>query len=81
MAAFAAAEVMVEALKRSGRNLTRSKLLIALRSIDRFETGVTPPLHYGPGRRRGLRGAVVATSAADGDEDFEWVDVSETPGG
>ncbi len=79
MAAFAAAEISVDALKTSGRALTQRKLIAALSSIDRFETGVTPPLRYGPGRRRGLRGAVIVTPAAiDTKEAIEWVDVSES---
>jgi ABC-type branched-subunit amino acid transport system substrate-binding protein len=59
-AALAAAEVLIEALRRAGRDLSREKLVDQLESLRSFETGFAPPLTYGRGRRLGARGAYVA---------------------
>jgi hypothetical protein len=40
----AAGEVVVEALRRAGRELTRERLAAALRSPEPYETGALPPL-------------------------------------
>lgn len=49
--AYAAAQVLVHALKQSGRELTREALRASLESLYEFETGLTPPLTFGRGRR------------------------------
>lgn len=59
MAALNAAAVLVEALRRAGRDLTRERLVQALESLSRFETGFGPPVSFGPGLRIGARGAYV----------------------
>lgn len=59
LSALAAAEVLAEALRRTGRHLTREKLTESLEALYRFETGVVPPLTFGPGRRVGALGAYV----------------------
>jgi ABC-type branched-subunit amino acid transport system substrate-binding protein len=61
LAALAAAKLFVEGLRKGGRNLSRVKLVEGLESLYGFETGVTPPLSYGPNRRIGARGAHVVT--------------------
>lgn len=57
--ALAAAKLLVEGLKRSGRELSREGLVEALEGVYRFETGLTRPLTYGPNRRIGAPGAYV----------------------
>ncbi|MEN8175625.1 MAG: ABC transporter substrate-binding protein, partial [Pseudomonadota bacterium] len=59
ISAFAAAKLMVEGLRQTGRDLNRDKLVDALEALYGFETGLTPPLSYGPNRRTGARGAYV----------------------
>ncbi len=59
IAAYAAAKLMVEGLRRAGRDLNRQGLIDALEELYAYETGVTPPLSYGPNRRVGARGAHV----------------------
>jgi ABC-type branched-subunit amino acid transport system substrate-binding protein len=61
LASLAAAKLLMEALNRTGHELTRERLIGQLEKIDRFETGLTPTLAYGPGRRIGARGAYVVT--------------------
>jgi len=61
MAAFAAAKLFVEGLRQAGRDLSRTRLVEGLERLYKFETGVTPPLSYGPNRRIGARGAHVVT--------------------
>jgi ABC-type branched-subunit amino acid transport system substrate-binding protein len=58
-AALGAAEVLIEGLKRAGRDLSREKLIDELESLHGFATGYTPPVSYGPTRRLGARGAWV----------------------
>jgi len=59
VAAFAAARVMVEGLRRAGRDLDRTRLIESIEEMYTWDTGVTPPLTYGPNRRIGARGAHV----------------------
>ncbi|HVR97168.1 MAG TPA: ABC transporter substrate-binding protein [Thermoanaerobaculia bacterium] len=61
VSALAAAKLLTEALTRTGRELTRDRLIDQLERLDRFETGLLPPLTYGPDRRVGARGAYGVT--------------------
>ena len=55
--AYVAAEVLVEALKRSGRDVSRESLQQTLERLVDFPTGLTRQVTYGPLRRVGLSGA------------------------
>ena len=57
--ALAAAEALLEALRRAGRDLSREKLVDELQTLRVFQTGYVPPLTFGPTRRLGARGAYV----------------------
>jgi ABC-type branched-subunit amino acid transport system substrate-binding protein len=59
IAAYAAAKLLVHGLRGAGRNLSRLGLVDALEGLYAYETGLTPPLSYGPNRRVGARGAYV----------------------
>jgi ABC-type branched-subunit amino acid transport system substrate-binding protein len=59
LSAYCAAQVLVEGLKRTGRDLSREKLIATLEGLYGFETGLTPPITYGPNRRIGALGAYV----------------------
>lgn len=61
LSAYAAAKVLVQALKQSGRELTREALRTSLEGLYAFETGVTPPLTFGRGRRIAAPRVHVAT--------------------
>lgn len=65
LAAFGAAKVFAEALKRAGRDLSRERLITALEGFYDFETGVTPRLTFGPNRRVGAAGASIVTIDPD----------------
>lgn len=66
LAALAAAKLMVEGLRRAGRDLSRVKLIDGIQGLFEFKTGVTPPLSYGPNRRIGALGAhIVAVDIAN----------------
>lgn len=56
---LAAAKVLVEGLRRTGRELTREKLVSTLEGFYDFGTGLTPPISYNPNRRIGAMGAHV----------------------
>jgi hypothetical protein len=59
VAALAAAKLLTEGLKRSGRDLNREVLEEGVEDLYQYRTEVTPPLTYGPTRRIGARGAHV----------------------
>ena len=56
-ATLAAARLLVEGLRRSGRDLDRIRLAESIEALYTWDSGVTPPLTYGPNRRIGARGA------------------------
>jgi ABC-type branched-subunit amino acid transport system substrate-binding protein len=59
LSALAAAEVLIEALKRVGRDLSRERLVDQIEKLRDFASGYVPPVSYGPNRRLGARGAYV----------------------
>ena len=56
-AALAAIKLFVAALEKVGRDLTRDHLIATLETFERYDTGVSPPLRFRPGKRMGARGA------------------------
>ena len=54
--AYLAAKVLVEGLKRAGRNLTREAVVEALESLDEYHPGLAPALSYDEERRIGSVG-------------------------
>ena len=65
LAALAAAKTFVEALKRTGADLSREQLISALEGLYDYDTGLTPKLIFGPNRRVGASGAYVITINAE----------------
>jgi len=59
IAAYASAMVLSEGLKLAGKDLSRAKLMTALEGLHGFQSGLTPSIGYGPGRRMGALGAHV----------------------
>ena len=59
MHGLAVGKIIVEGLKRAGKNPTREKFVDALETFDNFDTGAVSPLTYGPGRRAGSDGAYI----------------------
>jgi ABC-type branched-subunit amino acid transport system substrate-binding protein len=55
--AYSGAILLEEGLKRSGKGVTREKLVESIGNVWQLETGVTPPLTYTPNRRAGAVGA------------------------
>jgi hypothetical protein len=67
LGAYAASRVLVEALRRSGADVTRADLMLRLEELRDFDTGVTPPVTFGVNRRVGVQGAqLVRLDAATG---------------
>jgi len=61
LSAYGAARILVEGLKRTGKDLSREKLVETLEGLNQYTTGVTPAITYGPNRRIGAMGAYVIT--------------------
>lgn len=59
VAALAAVKLFEEGLRGAGHTLDRERLIEAIEALYRYETGLTPPLTYGPNRRIGALGAHV----------------------
>jgi ABC-type branched-subunit amino acid transport system substrate-binding protein len=59
--ALGAAKVLMEALKLSGREISREKLISTLEGFYQFQTGLTPAITYGLNRRIGALGAYVVS--------------------
>jgi ABC-type branched-subunit amino acid transport system substrate-binding protein len=57
--AFAATKILFEAVKLSGRELDRARLVSSLEQIQDFKLGVVPPVTFGPNRRVGSSGSYV----------------------
>ena len=59
--AIAAAKILVYALERCGKDLTREQLITTLEGLYEFDTGLMPKLTFGPNRRIGVLGSYVVT--------------------
>ncbi|HYG11868.1 MAG TPA: ABC transporter substrate-binding protein, partial [Pyrinomonadaceae bacterium] len=59
ISAYVSAQLLVEGLKRAGRDLSREKFIAALEGLYDYDTGLTPPITYGPNRRVGAAGAYI----------------------
>jgi len=59
ISAFVAAKVMVEGLKRAGRDLSRERLVEELEGFTDFQAGLMPPVSYNATRRIGALGGYV----------------------
>jgi ABC-type branched-subunit amino acid transport system substrate-binding protein len=76
VSAYVAAKVFVEGLRRSGRALSRVNLVAALEGLSKYETGLTPPVSFGPNRRIGVLGAYVVSVDLENRRfrsDAQWV--------
>jgi ABC-type branched-subunit amino acid transport system substrate-binding protein len=61
LTALSSAKVLVEGLKRTGRDINREKLIEALEGLYEFKTGFTAAVTYGPDRRIGALGAYIVS--------------------
>ena len=57
LSAFASAKLLIEGLKRAGKDLSRERLIQVLEGFYEYKTGLTPPITWGPNRRIGALGA------------------------
>jgi branched-chain amino acid transport system substrate-binding protein len=55
ISSYAVAEIIVEALKRAGPDLTREKFIAALESLKNFTTGLTPSFSYSETEHQGIK--------------------------
>ncbi len=55
LSSYAVGEMIVEALKRAGPDLTREKFIAALESLKDFTTGLTPPITYTAEDHQGIK--------------------------
>lgn len=81
ISALVAAKILVEGLKRSGKDLSREKFIRALEKLYEFQTGLTPRITYGPNRRIGAMGSHIVTIDLE-KKNFapvgQWIAVSDS---
>lgn len=78
LTALAAAEILLEGLRRAGRDLTRDRLIQQLEEVRQLRTGYAPPVTYGPARRLGARGAYIVRLDVKGRRfvpETDWIDI------
>lgn len=79
LSAYSSAAVLVEALRRAGKDLGRRELTTELEGFYQFDTGLTPPITFTANRRVGAQGAYVLgpASVAAGrlPESVDWVEI------
>lgn len=69
--------MLVESLSRTGRDLRRARLVEQLDELRDFDTGVMPPITFGPNRHVGVRGALVVSTEGEGTATrVEWIDTA-----
>lgn len=79
LSAYSAAKILVEGLKRAGKDVSREKLIAALEGLNRFETGLTPAITYGVNRRIGATGAYVVAIDLEKKQfvpTSEWININ-----
>lgn len=81
VSAYTAAALLVEGLRRSGRHLSRERLVDKVEALHAFVPGLVPPLTYNANRRVGALGAYVVALDRDGGgfRPLRWVALSERP--
>jgi ABC-type branched-subunit amino acid transport system substrate-binding protein len=66
-AAISGAKLLIEALQKAGRDVTRQSLISTLESFRQIRTGLLPPITFGPNRHVGIVDAhIVAIDPASG---------------
>ena len=61
ISALVASKILVEGLKRTGKELSREKFIRSLEKLYDFQTGLTPSITFGPNRRIGALGSHIVT--------------------
>jgi ABC-type branched-subunit amino acid transport system substrate-binding protein len=79
ISALVAAKILVEGLKRTGKDLSREKFMRSLENLWEFQTGLTPGISYGPNRRIGALGSHIVTIDLE-TKNFaplgQWIEIS-----
>ncbi|WP_196806496.1 cytochrome c/ABC transporter substrate-binding protein [Methylobacter luteus] len=63
---YSAAKLLTEGLQRTGRELSRKKLIKTLETIYQLNTGTMPSLSYGSNRHIGSTAATIVSASPDG---------------
>ncbi|MBT3205027.1 MAG: ABC transporter substrate-binding protein [Gammaproteobacteria bacterium] len=63
--AYSAVRTLIEGVKRSGKRISRDKLVTEIENLYGFDAGLNKPVSYGSRRRTGLLGAYVVKLDAE----------------
>ena len=70
--------MLTDGLTTVGRDISRYELLEAVRKMRGLETGVMPPIKFGPNLRVAARGAlIIINSAETGKTSSRWISLAE----
>jgi ABC-type branched-subunit amino acid transport system substrate-binding protein len=78
ISAFVATKVLIEGLKRAGRDLSRERLMKELEGLSAFQPGLMPPMSYNARRRIGALGGYVVSldlEHKDFGEASKWIEL------
>jgi ABC-type branched-subunit amino acid transport system substrate-binding protein len=80
MHAIAAAKVLFEALRRTGHDVTRRRLVSSLEELYEFSTGLTPDITFGSNRRVGSGGVYVIEYVVGDNREAQrrWIELDYT---
>ena len=79
---YSAAKILVEALRRIGKDISREKLIQTLEGLYQYPTELTPVISYGPNRRIGAMGAYVVQIDLQEKKLLPasgWIDITDSP--
>ena len=62
---FAFVDILIKAIKDTGPDLNRPKLIEAVEKIKDFETGLVPKISFSSSRRSGISGAYLINGSKD----------------
>ena len=77
---WGSAKILVEGLKRAGKDLTREGLIKALETFKDYETGVFGPITWTPKKRYGNQQCVIVAPKKKADGSATWAQVGPMRG-
>lgn len=76
ISAYVAAKILIEAMRKAGRQIDQQKLIGKLESFYQYQTGLTPPLSFSSNRHVGSLGAHIITfKAKQTSLRGQWIDL------
>ena len=78
LSTYSALQTLFEGVKRSGKRVTRKKLVNAIEGLYNFDAGLNQPISFGSRRRTGINGSYIVSMDASNKRlipDGNWVEL------